>query len=407
MRPFFRLVVVVLAAAVVGACGGGGGSTGSTGSTPPPVSDGKIDQPTAINLYPSQSSAAGPRLIVRMTAVGTAAVNMPVIFDTGSAGVTLYAPDIFPSMLVSSQGFVFPTGQQSLTYNGITVTNQQGTRVYGTTSQRAQNGNIGYASLTFGDAQGQLTTLTLPIFFYYSITDPTTGAPLTVPSTHGVFGVDSAIGMITVAGSTTEPPGGYPACEQGVLGTCLVASVLKYLPYGAGVNAGFALTPAQLQSCDITVPGNCLPVDMLTVGLNSTQESGFSATSLVCPAPGYTGPANIGGYPMCAAKIAGTTVGVAGMTVGMVTGPVVFDTGTPQMQIAPPAGATFPATVAAGSSVLVTTPSGFAYSYTAASSGDLDTVVNTNPADPSLVGIAYFTTHSFFIDYTTSSEGWK
>lgn len=405
MLPFFRLVVAVLVAAGVCGCGGGG-SPGSSGSVPPPVSDGKVDRPTAINLYPSQSAAEGARLIVMVTAVGTAAVNMPVDFDTGSAGITLYAPDIFPASMVSSQGFVFPAGQSSLTYNGITVTNQQGTRVYGTTSQRAQNGNIGFASLTFGDAQEQLTTLTLPIFFYYSITDPATGTALSVPPFHGIFGVDGAVGTITIAGSTALV-GGYPACAPGSVGTCMVASVLKYLQYGSGVNAGFALAPAQLQSCDITVPGNCSPASMLTVGLNSTVESGFSAVSLVCPPAGYTGPLSIGGYPVCAAKVAGTTIGVSGISVGTVTTPVVFDTGTPQMQIAPPAGATFPATVAAGSSILFTTPSGFAYSYTSASSGTLDTVVNTNPADPSLVGIAYFTTNSFFIDYATSSEGWK
>jgi hypothetical protein len=33
--------------------------------------------------------------------------------------------------------------------------------------------------------------------------------------------------------------------------------------------------------------------------------------------------------------------------------------------------------------------------------------VNPNTAYPSIIGIAYFTTNSFFTDFTTSSEGWK
>jgi len=37
------------------------------------------------------------------------------------------------------------------------------------------NGNLGFATLTFGDDQGTLTTATTPIFFYYSVTDVTTG----------------------------------------------------------------------------------------------------------------------------------------------------------------------------------------------------------------------------------------
>jgi hypothetical protein len=401
---FQRLrLVAPLLAVMVGACGGGGGSSGSVSA---PAGDGKIDQPTAIDLYPSQSSAEGARLIVMVTAVGSAAVHMPVIFDTGSAGVTLYAAAIFPASMVSSQGFVFPAGQSSLTYNGITVTDQRGARSYGTTNPRSQNGNIGYAQLTFGDGHGQLTPQLVPIFFYYSITDATTGAALSVPATQGVFGVASSSGSITIAGSS-EPAGGYPVCAQGTTGTCLVTSVLKYLQYGSGVTAGFMLTPAPLQSCDIGTAGSCSPAAMLTVGLSSALESGFSTVSLVCPPSGYVGPASIAGYPVCQKNIADASIGVSGVSVGTVTGPVLFDTGTPLVQIASPAGSTFPASVAAGSSVLVSTPSGFAYSYIAANSGDLGTQVNSNPADPSIVGVGYFTTNSLFIDYTMSSEGWK
>jgi hypothetical protein len=196
-------------------------------------------------------------------------------------------------------------------------------------------------------------------------------------------------------------------CAQGTTGACLVVSVLKYLEFGAGVNAGFLLTPASLQSCDITLSGNCSPAPMLTVGLSSTLESGFSTVSLECPPAGFVGPTSIAGFPVCQKNIAAASIGVAGITVGSVTGSVLFDTGTPQMQIAAPSGTSFPATVAAGSSVLVTTPSGFAYSYIAAGSGDLGTVVNTNAGSPSVVGVAYFTTNSFFIDYATSTEGWK
>ena len=94
-----------------------------------------------------------------VTAVGTAAVSMPLAFDTGSAGITLYAPDIFPSSVVSSSGFVFPAGQTSISYNGITVTNQGGIRKYGSTATgRSQTGNIGFAKVACGDSDGTLVT---------------------------------------------------------------------------------------------------------------------------------------------------------------------------------------------------------------------------------------------------------
>jgi hypothetical protein len=111
-----------LIVASLAACGGS--NSMNPGVTPPPISQ------KVINLYPA-SSASGNRLYVMVTSVGSTAVSMPLIFDTGSAGITLYAPAIFPSSMVSSSGFTFPAGETSISYGGITVTNQQGTRAYG------------------------------------------------------------------------------------------------------------------------------------------------------------------------------------------------------------------------------------------------------------------------------------
>lgn len=139
--------------AILGGCGG---SSNSAAAVKPVI--GPIEQPVVMNLYPNQTGTTVPRLVVMATSVGTTPVSMPLIFDTGSAGVTLYAPSIFPSSMVTTAGFVFPSGQTSMSYNGITVTNQQGTRTYGSTNPRAQNGNIGYAQLTH--CRGQLCART-------------------------------------------------------------------------------------------------------------------------------------------------------------------------------------------------------------------------------------------------------
>jgi hypothetical protein len=389
-------------AAVLGGCGGSSASPATIGQP-----SGTVDKPTVIDLYPSQSATSVPRLIVMATSVGAASVSMPLIFDTGSAGVTLYAPSIFPSSIVTSAGFVFPSGQTSITYDGITVTNQQGTRTYGSTDLRAQNGNIGYAQLTFGDAQGQLTTDTMPVFLYFSITDVSTGQPIEVPSfQQGVFGVADTAGTITVPGSV-EPTDGYPACAADTEGTCYVVSVLKYLKYGGSVSAGFVLSPAPIQSCDITAAGSCAPAPMLSVGLDSSSKAGFSTLSLTCPPLGYVGPASIAGYPVCQKTIGDTTIALSGSESGAVVGYALFDTGTANMQISTPAGSTFPASVPPGASVLVTTASGFAYDYIAGSTDPLATIVNQDFSGASIIGIGYFTAHSLFIDFNSGEEGWK
>lgn len=394
---------VVAAVAMLSACGGGSSDL----APPPPVVDGKIDKPATVNLYPNNSPATGTRIDIMVTSVGSVSVNMPLIFDTGSAGVNLYAPSIFPASMVTAAGFVFPSGQTSITYNGITVTDQQGTRTYGSNVLHSQTGNIGYAQITFGDAQGGLTTQVMPVFLYYSAQNIATGAPIApVPGNQGIFGVASTLGIIVVPNSL-EPGGGYPACAPDTTGTCLMASALKYLQYGAGVNAGFLVTPAPLQTCDITMAGSCRPAPMLTVGLTPALESGFSTLPLVCPPNGYVGPPTVNGYPPCQKSVADATVAVAGVAVGSITGGVAFDTGTSVMQIAPAPGATFPAAVDAGSTVMVTTPSGFTYTYTAGASGPLSTSVITDSTNVSIIGIGYFTTNSYFVDFSAATTGWK
>jgi hypothetical protein len=392
-----RAVMGALVATVLAACGGSSGSE--------PAEDGSnIEKPVTLNLYPNSTSTTPSRFAVIVTSVGSVAVNMPLIFDTGSAGVTLYAPSIFPASMVTAAGFVFPAGQTSMTYNGITVTNQQGTRSYGSDVLHTQTGNIGYARLTFGDAQGELTTETMPVFLYYSSQEIATGAPIEpLASNQGIFGVASTDGTIDLPGSVEPPPGGYPACATDTNSTCYVASALEYFKYGAGVNAGFMLTPALIQTCDITTAGSCTPEPMLTVGLTAAMESGFSIVSLVCPPGGYTGPGSIAGYPLCQKTIEDTTFAVAG---GTTTGGAVFDTGTDGMQIAPQPGSSFPATVTLGSPVMIATPSGFTYSYISGT-GPLNTSVITDTNDISIVGIGYFTTHSYFLDFSSSTAGWK
>jgi hypothetical protein len=247
----------------------------------------------------------------------------------------------------------------------------------------------------------------MPLFLYYSITDVATGQPIEVPSfQHGIFGVASTSGTIVLPGSV-EPAGGYPACAADTDGTCYVVSPLKYLQYGDSVSAGFLLSPAPIQSCDITTAGSCAPASMLTIGLDAALKTGFSTVSLPCPPQGYLGPSSMAGYPVCQKIIDNTTLMVSGATVGTVVGEAVFDTGTANMQIATPAGSSFPASVSVGSSVLLMTPSGFTYRYDTTSTDPLATIVNQDFSGSSIIGIGYFTSHSFFIDYSSGTEGWK
>ena len=391
---------LALVSLLLAACGGSSGGS-ALAPTAPPITT--IDKPTTVDLYPNGSTENPARLTVMVTAVGSVAVSMPLAFDTGSAGITLYAPSIFPGSMLGATGFIFPSGESQMSYGGITVTSQQGTRTYGSVlASRSQNGNLGFATVTFGDANGQVTTQTMPVFLYYSITDNQTGNLVTPPTQEGWFGVASSAGTIVVPGSV-EPAAGFPACSAASAGTCSVVSVLKYIGYTAGIDAGVSLAPATIQSCDIATPGDCTPAPILILGLNSSMETGYTTQRLVCPPSGYVGPADIAGYPVCQKTILNTTIRALG---AIVTGYSIFDSGTPEMQISTPAGSNFPASIPTGTTVTFTQPSGFAYSYTSGT-GSFETLVEPDTTTVNVIGIGFFTTNSLFIDFTTSTEGWK
>ncbi len=398
------LPIALLAISCLTACGSSGSDIAAP---PPPVSPPQptaIAHPTPVNLYPSQAGNDASLLRVMVTSVGAATVTMPLAFDTGSAGVTLYAQSIFPASMVSSAGFVFPAGQNTITYDGITVTNLQGTRSYGTVNQTIEHGNLAFAELTFGDASGTVTTQTMPIFLFYSI-DDTAGSGYTPGSFwQGWFGVSSTNGTVDVANSI-EPAGGFAGCATNSNTTCYVVSAMKYVDYGNQVNAGFLLSPAPLQSCDSGTAGSCKPQPMLTVGLDASVESGFSTTPLVCPPNGYSGPATLAGYPVCQKNIP-VTVSASGLSTGVFSGDATFDTGTSYFNFSTPAASAFPNPVEAGSTVTITTPSGFNYTYTADSTGTSATNVVGSDSN-SVIGIQYFTTNYFLLDFTAGIVGWK
>jgi hypothetical protein len=397
-----RATVGVMAALALVHCG----SSNSPLNGPQP---GLVDKPTAINLIPVQSGTYENRLIVMVTGVGGGSVHMPLAFDTGSAGISLYALDVLPPSIVTSAGFSFPEGQSSVNYAGITVTNQQAVRTYGGLSGKSEIGNIGFAQITFGDKDGQLTTAVMPVFLYYLITENATGEPTSVPFQRGWFGVNASADLIKAG--TAEPEEGYPACGPDVIGSCYVVSVLKYLQYGSNVHAGFSLSPSELQQ-NCTIGVDCVPKPMLTVGLTPAAEASFSSWDLQCPPSDYPGPSPINGFPVCTSVIPNTTVTVTGSSPGTYSGNVLFDSGTPTMILNVPKGFQFPG-VGPTSTVTVMTPSGFDYQFQAegaiaqAPVGPYVTGTTLNSTAATIVGVGFFSTNGFFIDFADGTEGWR
>lgn len=418
-----RTLVLFLVACCSSACGGA--STQAPAPVPaPPPSPSVLQAPTVINLYPDGSPSDGTRLFVFISAVGSFSFNapLPLAFDTGSSGMTLFAPNAFPNMATACSvgvptgcGFTFPAGQHSITFDNITVTDVQATRCYGGATGHSQTGNIGFASVTFGDAAGVLTTGIMPILFYYKITTNSTnpnqcddsGAIVNAPPQQGWFGVNTQADGVVVGGilATSQSP----LCADGGSSTCRVVSVFNYLQYANALDAGFSLTHQALQPCSIH-SGTCLPEPMLTIGLTSAQTAGLTSAPLVCPST-----ALLVGFPNCTADMANavTTVSAAdGSNATTYSGaPTLFDSGTPNMILAPPSSATLPTAggtnlIEDNEKVLITLPTGYEFSYLTMASGTDETVVNVAGTGKNVVGIDFFQSHDFYIDFTASTEGW-
>ena len=358
-----------------------------------------------------------------MTAVGSVSfdVPLPLAFDTGSSGMTLFAPNAFPGMATACTpdvqagcGFTFPPGQHSITFDNVTVSDVQATRCYGGATGHAQTGNLGFASVTFGDSAGILTTSIMPILFYYKITtNPTnpnqcddSGTVVNVPPQQGWFGVNTQADGVVVGGILASPSS--PVCANGVSSTCRVVSVFNYLQYANALDAGFFLTHQPLQACSID-SGTCLPEAMLTIGLTSAQTAGISSMPLVCPSA-----TSLVGFPNCSANIWNSVITVSAADGSNATNysatPTLFDSGTPGMNLAPPASVSLLTSggnvIEANEKVLITLPTGYEFSYLTTASGTDETVVNVTADGKNVVGIDFFQNHDFYIDYTTSIEGW-
>lgn len=416
-------IALVLGAALVG-CNTSNDDAGAGTAS-------EVNEPTVVNLYPIGSASEAIRLFIPIVAVGDSPLSQvaTVGFDTGSAGLTLYAPDAFPATIVtactsageSPCGFIFPAGQHSLTYKGITITDLQGYRCYGGNLGRTEVGNVGYAQVTFGDPSKSLTTTQMPIFFYYKTTKNVSacndGAVVdpTPESAQGWFGVNTAADSVSVANT---PSGQELAlCSIDSTGTCALVSVLKYLRYGPSINAGFALSPPSPDSCTFTT-GNCPAEPMLTIGVTAAMQESFATVTLSCVANQLND-----GFPVCnanAPKISAvvTPPGQGGTPVTLPASSVLFDTGTPTMLIVGSAAAIStlptqettsqpPATIVSPeATVTFTTPVGVTYSYQTVASGPTETIVNPGGIGQNIIGVEYFQSNSLLIDLTSGVEGW-
>ncbi|HZX59036.1 MAG TPA: hypothetical protein VFE54_09930, partial [Mucilaginibacter sp.] len=126
--------------------------------------------PKKIGFYEVDSSIY-KILLMNISKVGTQTTDLDLIFDTGSGGMVLDADGIIPASMITSTGFNF-TGDSTVV-NGVTLTNQTSMITYGDDNATTSKvyGNLAYAPVTIGDANGNITVKRIPFFIYYKAVD--------------------------------------------------------------------------------------------------------------------------------------------------------------------------------------------------------------------------------------------
>lgn len=362
-----------------------------------------VSQPLALNVSAVGSLAdTSSRIFLPVTQVGNTPPINPInaIVDTGSSGTTLKASDIFPSAMVSTNGFVFILGQTSFTYNGITVTNLVATRIYGSQSTNpvTETGNLGFAQVTFGSGT-HVTTAMMPIFLVYQATSANGGA---LTNFANLIGINSEVEGFAVGEQTATSPA---PCTPQSSASCGLPSPFRYLSYADGIDKGFTLNKVTFAACDITTPGSCTSSPSLTVGIASSNSAGFSTIPLSpCRSVTLVGTTT---EQACSQVIQSVTVTLPNSSASF-TGPAIFDSGFPFTRLSVPATATFPNAVSNGTTVQIAPTSPFSYSYpTGGGYYTTNIVQNATSSDSSNSGIGFFSLNSLLVDYSKSQEGWR
>ncbi len=329
--------------------------------------------PKKIGFYEVDSSIY-KILLMNISKIGTQATNLDLIFDTGSGGMVLDADGIVPASMITSTGFNF-TGDSTIV-NGVTITNQSSMIQYGDDNATTSKvyGNLAYAPVTIGDANGNITVKRIPFFIYYKAVD----SHGTVQPSHDfdVFGVSSEYDI---------------TFSNGVF----ITSPFSYYDPGTGLTRGFKIDA--LGTTNFSQNGTYVPA--ITLGLTTADltTAGYSLKSLQF----YAGE---GYLPIFNARLSyGGKAAFNGL--------VLFDTGTePFSYLQDPTAAATPVLLADGTNVSINVVgTSFNYAYSTSATDNLTYVENpTNSGSTvSVVSLSFFETNSFLLDFQNNQLGLK
>lgn len=260
------------------------------------------DEPLTVPLIKLEYPGNPPNirmLYVRLLMLGNRKVNQPLLFDTGSSGVTIDCKVVLPKKLCSDAGIKI---EKDTEIDGIIITTEKVTARYG---GYTEFGHLAKARLSFGDAKRPAKTIELIALLirYKKIrnSDGTVvGGPLWPLGTFGI----SPVGGIGAGQRITSPMGSVALNDK--------------------LRRGYRLNPIgrRWKVCT-NERDDCPTIQSLQVGLRDQDRNDFQLQPIIQADPTHN-------FPTLSACIAWQT--------SQLCAPALFDTGNSTIMVRDPAG---------------------------------------------------------------------
>jgi hypothetical protein len=216
----------------------------------------ELAKPITIPIIKQQYPGYPPvRLVhLRVLSLGDHKVDFPLLFDTGSTGITIDCNLVLPWDLCTPDGIKI---EKDLKLDGVRVTTRRIVAQYGTYDEY---GNLAFARVSFGDAGHPVTTSEMPVLIRYKKVRRATGEIVGGPLwPRGIVGV-SPLGAQT---------GG------------LLHSPMDYIDAPDGLIRGFYLTPlGEVWVICMNEFDECPSVDALHIGIDAATKAKFEMAPL-------------------------------------------------------------------------------------------------------------------------------
>jgi len=300
-------------------------------------------------------------LYVRVLALGERTVDVPLLFDTGSAGITIACEAVLPTQYCSTGGISI---KKDLELDGLTVTTRRIVSQYGTYDEY---GNLAFARIRFGSDAGSVTTTEIvPLLIRYKKVRRATGE---------------------IVGGPLWPKGNFGVSPVGAQAGGLLRSPIEAVEVPPGWHRGYRLSPigAAWRACT-NEQRNCPEVAALYIGVDDAARKSFALAKL--------GTVKSEHYrPFVGACLAWLDQ--------VVCRPAIYDTANSTIMIAgkPPAGSG--PSLPIGIDVSVAGPDEGLWRFKT-----IQPEVEFAPhMDIHLIGIRYFETNSLLVDLDTQEIG--